>query len=102
MAFPVPTEADLLHVYRTVQSGRLALLLLALRPRRIVCQGTITPREDGGLNLMAQRKIVEAGYVGNGLLPNYERRLAAVLTVGVPGRRPLHFMTRVAVPYIYF
>jgi len=104
--FTVLTElcdSDLLRVSRTVRSGCFALLLLALHPRLIVCVDTMTPREDGGRDMMARRKIVEAaGYGGDVLLPNYEQRSAAVLTVGVMGSRPLYLVTRVAVPYIYF
>ena len=85
--FTVPTElcdSDLVCVCRMVQSERFTLLLLALRPRRIVCVGIMTPREDGGRDLMAQQKIVEAaGYGGDVLLPNCDRRLATVFTVGV-------------------
>ena len=51
------TEADLLRVCRTVPCGRFALLRLALRPRRIISEGDMTPREDGGRALMARRKI---------------------------------------------
>jgi len=55
-----------------------------------------------GRDLMARWKIVIAGYDGNVLLPNYEQRSTAVLTVGVTGSRLLYLMTRVAAPYIYF
>ena len=53
----LPTEADFLRVCRTVPCGRFALLWLALRPRRIISEGDMTPREDGGRALMARRKV---------------------------------------------
>ena len=52
-----PSEADLLRVCCTLQCGWFALLLLALWPQRIVWEGGMTPREDGGRDLMAQWKI---------------------------------------------
>ena len=51
------TEADLLHVCRTGPCGRFALLLLALQPPRIISEGGMTPREDGGCALMTRQEI---------------------------------------------
>ena len=52
-----PDGSRFLRVCRTVPCRRFALLRLALRPRRIILEGGMTPREDGGRALMARRKI---------------------------------------------